>query len=753
MIEEKSRDEKLAATQTLDAELDAAAEGPEIVYVEEQAEEITGEYVDTRKRGRVEEPSKEADLELVAQARDVGIGDKEIGARGGWRGDEKKKVYWLDLRQLIEFEQHDQSIKGDKEFWAWFRDFRDDEGIGVKRSWASWRDNAGDWWDQHKPTSYLSKWWGDWGYSSQNELAKKLAIALKAVQTTVNVVNTTGQRYVVSFADDSPDVQTSFTDFDEKRVVVSPQPLLDSSLSQDDAIEIITGYGNHEASHVRDTEPIKDALAFPELIEPLTVAQRILNIIEDQRIERNTSELFPGFAAYFEKMLAYLWKRTEKHKPKEWGPDLMAKLNAVLMAVRWPEEFEPTAIQNDELYEHFNWTRDWSERYLAGDLEPRQAIVEMMLHLKADPETEKQLQELADREKELREGMGYGEPQTLTDEEFNRMMEDLREQLKDGREIETCPSPSHGQTREIRLTEEQAKEVRKLVNWDYEMKDPVVKMKDIYGTEQGPAITWLKPELDNDARAAYRKPTDLVAKLKAAFVFRKAAPEFSDRLLRSGAVDEEELWRFGAGDYRVFERRITATAPETQVTLLIDMSGSMNGERIQTAYELGNTMLECLLTLRGVRVRVRGHTTPPMEAAGGECVIYRLWEQGDLVERLGLIDTTPHGWNYDGFAIDAVAQEMLDNQRAREDMVVIVLSDGKPNARGFSYSGAPAMDHVRQVVDHYQRQGVTIIQIAIDPEMRTDDQARMYEHWIPFENRDELPKQLTQLLIKLFSHD
>lgn len=729
-------------------------EEAEVVYVED-LEETKEETGGGRGRGRVEDeaPAEAIDDDLLARAKDAGLGQKEIGAGGGWRGDEHKKVYWLNLRQLVEFETNDQSIKSDKEFWAWFRGFRDDEGIGVKRSWASWKDEAGSWWDQHKPTNYLSKWWGDFGYSANSELAKKLAVALKAVQTTVSVVNTSGTRYQVSFADDQMDAPTSFTNFDERKVVVSPQPILDPGLVLDDAIEIETGYSLHEASHVQYTEPIKDALTEPEVLEPMTVAQRLLNIIEDARIEKLTGELFPGFAPYFDKMLDYLWKRTAKNIPTEWGPDLWAKLNAVLLSVRWPEEYETTAIQNDELYEHYQWSKDWNQRYLRGEMDARQAIVEMFLHLKADPETEKQMQEVADKEQEIKDGEGYGDPRELSEKEFEQMMKHLKDALDSGKDIETCPSPKQGQTGHIKLTPEQGQELRKLVNWDYETRDPVVTMKDLYGGGGGPTITWLKPEIDDNVRRAYKKPTDLVAKLKAAFVFRKAAPEFSDRLLKNGAVDDEELWRFGAGDYRIFEKKVTANAPETAVTLLVDMSGSMNGVRIESAYELANTMLECLLTIKGVRVRVRGHTTPHPEAAGGEAVIYRLWEQGDPVERLGLIDTLPHGWNYDGFAIDGVCGELLAERRPREDMVVIVLSDGKPNARGFDYSGGPAMDHVRQVVDHYKRQDITIIQIAIDPEMRTEHQQRMYEHWIPFERREELPNQLTKLLIKLFSHD
>jgi hypothetical protein len=728
-----------------------------VIYVEDLEKEAEEALVESASsgRGRIEEPPLVNDMdELIARAREADIGDVEISRRGGWRANENRKAYWLDLRQLCEWEEADKTIPLDKDFWAWSRKFLLDEGItgGKGKGWASWKDQAGSWYDKNKNTNYLNKWWGDFGYSGTSELAKKLAIALKAVNTTVGVINTTGNRYRVEFADDTNENQTSYTDFEDRKIVVSPQPLLDSGIKQDDAIEIETGYGLHEASHVQYTDPIKDVMLKPTELEPLAVVQRLFNIIEDERIEGLTGDKFPGFAPYFDKMLEYLWGKSKKVVPTEWGPGIWDKVNVILASVRWPEHYEEIAEKDPELKAQFDWCQQWRDRYLDDSITPRQALVEVLMHLKEDPETAEQLEQQAAKEKQQMSGAGE-DPMTMNDKEFGEFLKWLEEAAGQdpNKKIETCPSPQVGQTKEIKLTPGQAEQMKQLVSWELDMKDPVVKMRDMYGGAAGPAIAWLKPDLDQNARDAYRAPSDLVAKMKSAFFFRKSSPQWSERLLKSGAIDEEEIWRFGAQDYRIFEQKKTIDTPETQVTLLVDMSGSMNGVRIETAYELANTMLACLSTMRGIRVKVRGHTTRhETDSAGGEATIYRLWEQGDPVERLGLIDTLPHGWNYDGFAIDAICDEMLSDSRAGEDSVVFVLSDGKPNARGFRYSGTPAMDHVREVVTHYKRLGVTIIQIAIDPEMRSEDQARMYEHWIPFSRREDLPSDLTRMLIKLF---
>jgi cobalamin biosynthesis protein CobT len=178
--------------------------------------------------------------------------------------------------------------------------------------------------------------------------------------------------------------------------------------------------------------------------------------------------------------------------------------------------------------------------------------------------------------------------------------------------------------------------------------------------------------------------------------------------------------------------------------MLVDMSGSMYGENLNRAIMLSTVMLECLSLLKGVRVRIRAHTN-----SENDSYIARIWEPGDPMTRLGLMHTQPHGCNWDGFAIQWCQQEMLDDRRGDEDMVLIVLSDGLPNG-GWTYAGEPAMQHVREVNEHYERLGISTIQIAIDVGLRTEDQAMMYDNWISYQNDQQLANDLTRLLVKMF---
>lgn len=720
--------------------------GPEVVYVEDLAEENDAR---SKGRGKVAPAKPQYDETFLTECRKY-IDQEFIDGGGDLREDQKGTRYWLDLPDLLEFEKADAEIESDREFWAWFKAFRERRGIGkLEKKRPRWTDYDSGYSSTPK-RDYMHGWWKGWGYDAQTELAGRLAIAVGAVQSIVNVVNDTGRPFRVRLAsDDSRQAPASMTVFDEQCVVVSPQALLDTSLDETLRIDITAGWGLHEGSHVRDTWPVIDALRQPTPLTPLLVAGSVHNIVEDTRIEANTATIFPGFAEYLEKASDYVWDVTKQHVPKTWGPELSDKINAITAIVKWSRQFEPVvhASSDAQLKAEFAWFSAWAERYrtiLAAVPEAdrkratRSLVIEALNHLREDDETAQQMDQQAAEEQE-----SHPHPDGLTDEGFRDLIERLKAQKG---VLEPCPTPLRGKGKRqpIMLTQDQARQVKELIEEEFEKRDPIVRPDD--KATLVPNVVSRRPQETAHSKRAYRRPTTLVGRLRSAFVFRKVAPEYTQRILRSGMLDEDNLWRIAGNDFQVFERKVTTTTPDTQITMLVDMSGSMAGERIETAQELANVMLECLRTMRGVKVRVRGHTT----TRSAEPIVYRLWEPGDPMTRLGLIAALDHRWNYDGFAIDWCAQELVRDARIDEDKVIIVLSDGKPNGSSSDYGGIPAMNHVRKVTDTWATRGVTTIQIAIDPEMRSHDQARMFRNWIQFETREKLPFQLTKLLSKLF---
>jgi cobalamin biosynthesis protein CobT len=237
----------------------------------------------------------------------------------------------------------------------------------------------------------------------------------------------------------------------------------------------------------------------------------------------------------------------------------------------------------------------------------------------------------------------------------------------------------------------------------------------------------------------------MARRLKAAFVLRPAKPEYSDRLLRSGQVDDEELWRWGAGDFRVFEQKIRESVPDTDITLLVDESGSMGGaDRMPVAKRLAQLMLDCLSTMDGVTLRVRGHTGQSGDFPLG-MVIDKIWDPGDDPNRIALLEANAQ--NMDGHAIDWCVKELLSG-RGNTQKILIVIADGEPYAHG--YSGYGAEQHVRDVVTKAERNGVYVIQLGVSSDLDYASQQRMFNHFIPFTTDENLLRDLAKLMAKLF---
>ena len=267
-----------------------------------------------------------------------------------------------------------------------------------------------------------------------------------------------------------------------------------------------------------------------------------------------------------------------------------------------------------------------------------------------------------------------------------------------------------------------------------------------------PKFVTLHPLETVESKANWTPPLrGLVARMRSAFFFRPVAQQWTTRLQRSGALDEDEVWRAAPAlgkehDFRVFEQRNVESSPDTTITLLIDISGSMYGQKMRTGVQAAAIMHEVLKATPGVRIRVRAHTGDVAPGDRGDVVLYKVWESGEPVSRLGIPETVPHGNNYDGYAIGWCVREMLQHQKPEEQRLLIVLSDGYPH--GSAYGGRDARRHVKETQAWARRQGVSVIQIAIDPSMDPARQAEMFDHWVPFTTLEALPAQITAILKK-----
>lgn len=720
----------------------AMVDGPSVSMVDKAIKKVSN--FGFRRTEYIEPKKIEIDPELLERAEAQGL-FKEIRAGGGERKDENKDRYWLTLEQICDLNDLDDKFGTDDDgFWAAFAEMRETQNIEKIGKAVKWSGNYSN------PKNYMYDWWSGSGYkssssSSSSEIARRLAVALGVISSTIQVINDKGETWKIQFAtDDKPESPKSLTAYDTRDIVVSPQALLDTGVKEMEQIEITTGYGLHEGSHVQYSADLSPQLEKPFILWPISVAGMLLNIIEDVRIEGLTAIKYPGFASYFETMNAYLWNKAVKpNAPKVWGPKLNEKVNAIVAICKWPVEYEPTFGANAALKAEFEWFRLWVTEYIDGKVNARDTVKRGLDHLREDPETEKEMKELEKKEqKTLAEMKAFGEAVKKAIEDF-----------KAGKtSLEPCPSPAG--TGKATIDPKTGAEVDKLVREKFEINkitEPA-KMPGGYAGG-GPQTAVQKPEIPP---AGLKDPirSPLMDRLKSAFKLRKAKPMYSNRLLKSGALDDEEMWRVLGNDFRVFEQRVIEEDPDTQVTLLVDASGSMRGANIEKASALSAVLLDCLRDMKGVRVRVRAHTSENSDGLRNTNHIFRIWEPGDPINRIGLLRKLEMTANYDGFAIAWCAEEMLREARPGEDMLMIVLADGLPSGGQFPYGGPEAERHVRQVVDAYGKKDVTIIQLAISPHVPAAAQERMFgRNYIQYETDEKLPQQLTNLLIRIFGNN
>lgn len=238
---------------------------------------------------------------------------------------------------------------------------------------------------------------------------------------------------------------------------------------------------------------------------------------------------------------------------------------------------------------------------------------------------------------------------------------------------------------------------------------------------------------------------------------------------RSGRINATSLSRLVVKqDDRVFKRKHVANTKDTAVSLLVDCSGSMtNGNKISTACKTAfafSTVLERM----NIKNEVLGFTTgnhiskfvrrtdPKAKDfnfgySRSEILrtyIFKLFDERLVYEqkkRLACAMTHRCSLenNVDGESVMIAANRLLQRKEARK--ILIVLSDGLPNACGHLNYGKALMKTVKYIE---KETPIDLVAIGIN----SDAVKRFYSNFVVLNNVDDLPKtcidELSKLLLK-----
>ena len=233
---------------------------------------------------------------------------------------------------------------------------------------------------------------------------------------------------------------------------------------------------------------------------------------------------------------------------------------------------------------------------------------------------------------------------------------------------------------------------------------------------------------------------------------------------RSGRLHAANLSRLAVGDARVFRKRHETTSKDVAVELVIDASGSMSGSKIhlatQAAYALSQ-VLERIGISHEVVAFTTGSPCADMTTLSAEqAKIGRGFTRIESLympvlkgfnERLKTEVKERFGWlpnsrilrnNIDGECVELAARRLMSRREAGK--VMIVLSDGAPNAQGDSRA---LYTHLKKVIRDVEKAGVKTVGIGIE----SDAVRQFYPKNIVINQVSELPdrviKELRHLLV------
>lgn len=218
--------------------------------------------------------------------------------------------------------------------------------------------------------------------------------------------------------------------------------------------------------------------------------------------------------------------------------------------------------------------------------------------------------------------------------------------------------------------------------------------------------------------------------------------KFSLKSMRSGRLDTDKLAEARQGVQTIYERMGSIKTNKLCVTILVDESGSMCGDKIQKAREAAIFLKEAMETVPDVELFVYGHSADQRSYKSTEIYVYK--EPGTFVPPKAMGSLSARSQNRDGVAIIATAKRV--RSKTQNQGVFIVISDGSPSA--CNYGGSSAANHVKRMAIETEKMGFQVIQVTIGGYHSKD----MFKNVIQMNDMSKFPTEFTNFLKTKIDH-
>lgn len=558
------------------------------------------------------------------------------------------------------------------------------------------------------------------------------------------------------------DTETSCTD--GKTVIVSTKVYDDNKIDNNVKLDVFLGTTIHEFSHILYTD-----MAEIRKNRPNKFLFNLFNTIEDERIEYNTTQNYPGYANFIGQAKYYyfdlLYKKAEKQD------DLMDVLQNILYIVRYPARVDTKVIYRHQvLFDKIkkvlcDFGNNSKEAY-----DKAEKIYKLLLdYFKFPPPPPEEQQEGDEEQDQSDSSEGQsdsGEGQEGSDGSSDPQNSKQSSQKQDSKDNEgsdknskTQSSPKSGSDEgsagkkkqepikaytqeEIKQAAEKlAEQMRRLITSNASLNSN--EIKDEWDSKEiADECKQIKDDVfivkQEDYERRYKADFDTVKQHINGLVntFSKFFVEQEYRLtgMRRGVLDTNKLAEAYQAVETVYSNKFKRTTPGLDVCVLIDESGSMSGTNIASARKCAILLNEVFLRLKQCDFYVYGHTADNRHMGEVTINVYRdHWNRNRYA--LGKVESYSN--NKDSVAIEET-YKMVRKQTSKP-LLMFVISDGAPNAHGLR--GQPAVEEVKKVVNRIESNGDTLVcQIAIESHFRPQD---MFNHYVVMTDMNTFPSDLS----------
>lgn len=555
------------------------------------------------------------------------------------------------------------------------------------------------------------------------------------------------------------DAGTSCTD--GKTVIVSTKVYDDDKIDNNVKLDVFLGTTIHEFSHILYTD-----MAEIRKNRPNKFLFNLFNTIEDERIEYNTTQNYPGYANFIGQAKYYyfdlLYKKAEKQD------DLMDVLQNILYIVRYPARVDTKVIYRHQVL--FNeikkvlcdFGNNSKEAY-----DKAEKIYKLLLdYFKFPPPPPEEQQEGDEEQEQSDSGEGQEGSDGSSDPQNSKQSsqkQDSKDNEGSDKNSKTQSSPKSGSDEgsagkkkqepikaytqeEIKQAAEKlAEQMRRLTTSNTSLNSKEIK-SEWDSKEIADECKQIKDDVfivkQEDSERRYKADFDTVKQHINGLVntFSKFFVEQEYRLtgMRRGVLDTNKLAEAYQAVETVYSNKFKRTTPGLDVCVLIDESGSMSGTNISSARKCAILLNEVFLRLKQCDFYVYGHTADNRQTGEVTINVYRdHWNRNRYA--LGKVDSYSN--NKDSVAIEET-YKMVRKQTAKP-LLMFVISDGAPNAWGLR--GQPAVEEVKKVVNRIESNGDTLVcQIAIESYFRPQD---MFNHYVVMTDMDTFPRDLSNYIM------